>query len=181
MVAVGLSLEAKREVLEQFLPVYRDVVGTQKRVVLDDVVRLTGYRRTYASWLLKHVDEVCKIRARLACVGVQSQKDGPDETVFTILALKEHERQHENAQDGKGSALLVSEEQEPHDETNEQAGTASTDYCAKVPAHPPSFSSSFEGQGEPGSVQEPSFERAPLEPSEAKQEHVSETLLVSDS
>jgi len=51
-VAVGLSLQAKREVLEQFLPVYRDAVGTQKRVVLDDVVRLTGYHRTYASWLL---------------------------------------------------------------------------------------------------------------------------------
>ncbi len=50
--AVGLSLQAKREVLEQFLPQYRDAVGTQKRVVLDDVVRLTGYHRTYASWLL---------------------------------------------------------------------------------------------------------------------------------
>ncbi len=124
---------------------------------------------------------VCKIRARLAHVSVQSQKDVSDETVSTILASKEHELQHENTQDAKVSALLVSEEYEPHDEANEQAETASVGSCARVSAHTPSFSSSFEGQGEPGSVQEPSFERAPLEPSEAKQEHVSETSLMSDS
>ena len=51
-VAVGLSLEAKREVLKQFVHPYRDAVGTHKRMLLDDVVRLTGYHRTYASWLL---------------------------------------------------------------------------------------------------------------------------------
>ncbi len=50
--AVGLSLEAKREVLKQFVHPYRDAVGTHKRMLLDDVVRLTGYHRTYASWLL---------------------------------------------------------------------------------------------------------------------------------
>ena len=124
---------------------------------------------------------VRKIRARLAHVVVPSQKDVSDETVSIILASKEHERQHENAQDAKVSALLASEEHEPHDEVNEQAGTASTGSCARVPAHLPSFSSSFGGQGELGSVQGPSFERAALEPSEAKQEQVSETSLMSDS
>ena len=123
---------------------------------------------------------VCKIRARLAHLSVQSQKDVSDETVSTIHTSKEHERQHENTHDAKVSALLVLEEHEPHDEVNEQVGTASTGFCAKVSAHTPSFSSSFDGQGELGSVQEPSFERAPLEPSEAKQEHVSETSLVLD-
>ena len=103
---------------------------------------------------------VSKIRARLASMSVKSQKDVPDETVSTAL---------------------VSEEHESHDEVNKQAGTAGTGSCARVPAHPPSFSSSFKEQGEPVFVQEPSFERAPLEPSEAKQEQVSETSLVSDS
>jgi len=54
-VAVGLSLEAKREVLKQFVHPYRDEVGTHKRVLLDDFVRLTGYHRTYASWLLNQL------------------------------------------------------------------------------------------------------------------------------
>ncbi len=53
--AVGLSLEAKREVLKQFVHPYRDAVGTHKRMLLDDVVRLTGYHRTYASWLLNQL------------------------------------------------------------------------------------------------------------------------------
>ncbi len=53
-VAVGLSLEAKREVLVQFIPQYQDAVGTQKRVLLDDFTRLTEYHRTYAIWLFNH-------------------------------------------------------------------------------------------------------------------------------
>ncbi len=51
-VAVGLSLEAKRDVLEQFLPRYREAPLAQKHVLLDDFVRFTGYHRTYAIWLL---------------------------------------------------------------------------------------------------------------------------------
>jgi len=53
-VAVGVSLEAKRDVLEQFIPEYREALDAQKRVVLDDFTRLTGYHRTYAIWLFNH-------------------------------------------------------------------------------------------------------------------------------
>ena len=52
--AVGLSLEAKRDVLEQLLPRYREAPLAQKRVLLDDFVRLTSYHRTYAIWLFNH-------------------------------------------------------------------------------------------------------------------------------
>ena len=48
---MGLSLEAKRDVLEQFLPEYREAQDVQKRVLLEDFTRLTGYHRTYAIWL----------------------------------------------------------------------------------------------------------------------------------
>ena len=74
--AVGLSLEAKREVLAQFIPVYRDAVGTQKRVVLDDVVRLTGYHRTYASCLLNQPTPVLQpaVRPRQRHYGVEVEE-----------------------------------------------------------------------------------------------------------
>ena len=129
------------------------------RAMFEELRRLTPdhYQPSHLRTLQRGV---CKIRARLAFMSVTSQKDVPHETVSTIL---------------------VSEEHELHDEANEQAGTAIRDSCAAVSAHTPSFSSSFGAQEELASVQEPSFERASLQPSEVNQEHVSEISLVSDS
>ena len=51
---MGLSFKAKRDVLEQLIPQYREAQGVQKRVVLDDFTRLTDYHRIYTIWLVNH-------------------------------------------------------------------------------------------------------------------------------
>jgi hypothetical protein len=54
MVGVGLSLQAKREVLAQVGPQYRSASAAQKKLLLDAFVCTTGYHRKYAMWLLNH-------------------------------------------------------------------------------------------------------------------------------
>ena len=54
---VGASLRMRREVLRQMTPQYREASSAHKRVVVDDFVRLTGFHRTYAMWLLNRADE----------------------------------------------------------------------------------------------------------------------------
>ena len=54
---MGASLHVRREVLRQMVPQYREASSAYKRLVVDDFVRLTGYHRKYAMWLLKHADE----------------------------------------------------------------------------------------------------------------------------
>ncbi|BCL83746.1 hypothetical protein ccbrp13_62110 [Ktedonobacteria bacterium brp13] len=44
----------RREVLRQMAPQYQEASSAYKRVVLADFVRLTGYHRKYAMWLLNH-------------------------------------------------------------------------------------------------------------------------------
>ena len=56
-VEVGASLQMRREVLRQMAPQYREASSAHKRMVLNDFVRLTGYHRSYAIWLLNHADE----------------------------------------------------------------------------------------------------------------------------
>ena len=128
------------------------------RAMFEELRRVTPdhYQPSHLRTLQRGVH---KIRARLAHVGVQLQKDVSDETVSTLLASEKHKQ---------------------YDEVNELAVSSIPRACAVVSPPTPSFSSLSNVQGELGSVQEPSFERAPLEPSEAKQEHVSETSLVLD-
>ncbi len=54
---VGLSLQAKREVLEQVAPQYHSAASAQKKVLLNAVVKTTGYHRKYALRLLNHPEE----------------------------------------------------------------------------------------------------------------------------
>jgi len=56
-VEVAASLHMRREVLRQMAPQYREASSAHKGVVLADFVRLTGYHRTYARWLLNHAQE----------------------------------------------------------------------------------------------------------------------------
>ena len=56
-VEVGASLHLRREVLRQMAPQYQEALSAHKRVIVDAFVRLTGYHRTYAMWLLNHADE----------------------------------------------------------------------------------------------------------------------------
>jgi len=56
-VEVGASLQVRREVLRHMAPQYREASSPQKQAVLADFVRLTGYHRTYARWLLNHAQE----------------------------------------------------------------------------------------------------------------------------
>ena len=53
-----LSYQARREVLQQAAPQYREASSSQKRTLLDAFVSTTGYHRTYARWLLNHAEEV---------------------------------------------------------------------------------------------------------------------------
>jgi hypothetical protein len=54
----SLSYQARRALLQQTVPRYREASPSQKRMLLDAFVAATGYHRTYARWLLNHADEV---------------------------------------------------------------------------------------------------------------------------
>src|SRR5690348_11429543 len=54
----SLSYQARRALLQQAVPEYREASRSQKRTLLDAFVAATGYHRTYARWLLNHADEV---------------------------------------------------------------------------------------------------------------------------
>src|SRR5436305_5507627 len=54
----SLSYQARRELLQQAVPQYREASPSQKRALLDAFVAATGYHRTYARWLLNHAEEV---------------------------------------------------------------------------------------------------------------------------
>src|SRR5260370_27428906 len=53
-----LSYQARRALLQQAVPQYREALPSQKRTLLDAFVATTGYHRTYARWLLNHAEEV---------------------------------------------------------------------------------------------------------------------------
>jgi hypothetical protein len=54
----SLNYQARRALLQQTVPRYREASPSQKRTLLDAFVASTGYHRTYARWLLNHADEV---------------------------------------------------------------------------------------------------------------------------
>jgi hypothetical protein len=54
----SLSFQAKREVLYQMAPQYREAAQSRKRTLLEAFVATTGYVPTYARWLLNHAEEV---------------------------------------------------------------------------------------------------------------------------
>ncbi len=49
-----LSYQARRELVERMAPQYQAASRTQKMLLLDTFVALTGYVRKYAVWLLNH-------------------------------------------------------------------------------------------------------------------------------
>src|SRR5438876_6433113 len=54
----SLSYQARRALLQQAVPQYREASPSQKRTLVAAFVAATGYHRTYARWLLNHADEV---------------------------------------------------------------------------------------------------------------------------
>src|SRR2546421_5872323 len=54
----SLSYQARRALLHQVVPQYREASPSQKRTLLDAFVAATGYVRKYARWLLNHAEEV---------------------------------------------------------------------------------------------------------------------------
>jgi hypothetical protein len=80
---VGKSLRyrARREVLQQVAPQYREAPSSQKKTLLDAFVATTGYHRTYARWLLNHAEEVQQTHGRS-----QLRKYGPDVQHALFLA-----------------------------------------------------------------------------------------------
>jgi hypothetical protein len=60
----SLSYQARREVLQQVAPQYREASSSQKRTLLDAFVATTGYHPSYARWLLNHAEEVQQTHGR---------------------------------------------------------------------------------------------------------------------
>ncbi len=54
----SLRYQARRALLQQTVPQYREASPSQKRTLVDAFVVATGYHRTYARWLLNHAEEV---------------------------------------------------------------------------------------------------------------------------
>ena len=54
----SLNFQARRALLQQTVPQYREASPSRKRTLLDTFVAATGYHRTYARWLLNHPEEV---------------------------------------------------------------------------------------------------------------------------
>src|SRR5437588_8640625 len=77
----SLRYQARREVLQQIAPQYRQASAAQKRTLLDAFVSTTGYHRTYARWLLNHAEEVEQTHGRS-----QLRKYGPDVQHALFLA-----------------------------------------------------------------------------------------------
>jgi len=49
-----LTMNTRREIIKKMAPEYQKATKKGKRKILDELVHLTGYTRTYASWLLAH-------------------------------------------------------------------------------------------------------------------------------
>jgi len=77
----SLSYQARREVLQQIAPQYREASSSQKRTLLDAFVATTGYHCTYARWLLNHAEEVQQTHGRS-----QLRTYGPDVQHALFLA-----------------------------------------------------------------------------------------------
>ena len=72
----SLSYRARREVLAQIAPRYQEATGTQKILLLDRVVEMTGYGRKYAITLLNHLPKstACILRPRQPVYGPAVQE-----------------------------------------------------------------------------------------------------------
>src|SRR6267154_5975133 len=77
----SLRYQARRALLQQTVPQYREASPSQKRTLLDAFVATTGYHRTYARWLLNHAEEVQQTHGRS-----QLRKYGPDVQHALFLA-----------------------------------------------------------------------------------------------
>lgn len=74
--SVSLSYGARREVLAQIASRYQDASDAQKTLLLDQVVKLTGYTRKYAIQLLNHAPQSATriLRPRLPIYGSAVQE-----------------------------------------------------------------------------------------------------------
>jgi hypothetical protein len=77
----SLRYQARREVLQQVAPQYREASSSQKRTLLDAFVAMIGYHRSYARWLLNHAEEAQQTHGRS-----QLRKYGPDVQHALFLA-----------------------------------------------------------------------------------------------
>ena len=47
-------MNTRREIVKKMAPEYQKAKKKEKKKILDELIHLTGYTRTYASWLLSH-------------------------------------------------------------------------------------------------------------------------------
>jgi hypothetical protein len=77
----SFSYQARREVLHQMAPQYRQASPPQKRTLLEAFIATTGYVPKYARWLLNHAEEMQQTHGRS-----QLRKYGPDVQQVLFLA-----------------------------------------------------------------------------------------------
>jgi hypothetical protein len=80
-VGLSLSYQARRELLQQMAPRYREASASQKGALLDEIAATTGYARRYAMWRMHHPTEVQHPRQRR-----RQRLDGPDVQHALFLA-----------------------------------------------------------------------------------------------
>jgi hypothetical protein len=71
MVARGLSLQERREVVAQVLPEYREASTEQKRLLLEAFLQRTGYHRKYAVGLLNQSRKASRYLRVLICATME--------------------------------------------------------------------------------------------------------------
>ncbi|HSV32099.1 MAG TPA: ISNCY family transposase, partial [Atribacteraceae bacterium] len=84
----------RREIVKNLAPEYRKATKKEKGKIIDTLVPLTGYHRTYASWLLSHHGRTVLVRGpqghryRVGGTITTTKRNRPrkyDATVFTSL------------------------------------------------------------------------------------------------
>jgi hypothetical protein len=78
----GLRTQARWVLLQQMAPAYQQSSGSQKQVILEEFVTVTGYARKYAQWLLGHAEEVLMSPTALR------RRYGPEVEEALVLAWK---------------------------------------------------------------------------------------------
>jgi len=76
IVAMGLPLQTRHELLAQMMSGDSEASSVQKRKLLDEFTSITGYHRKYAMWLLNHTEEGQEAppRVRPHCYGREVQE-----------------------------------------------------------------------------------------------------------
>src|SRR5437867_10103576 len=66
---MGLTMKVKRAIAAEAASRYRKATKRQKQVLLNELIKTTGYDRTYLAWLLRSHGKKLKIAGKIVIVG----------------------------------------------------------------------------------------------------------------